>query len=87
MQRFVQEFKTNFGEEPLYLSAQAFDAANIFIKNILAGAENRVKMLEKLKRVKNFPGVTGNTTLLPSGDSEKNIFALTVKRKKIVQEN
>ena len=87
VQRFVQEFKTNFGEEPLYLSAQAFDAANIFIKNILAGAENRVKMLEKLKRVKNFPGVTGNTTLLPSGDSEKNIFALTVKRKKIVQEN
>ena len=87
VQRFVQEFKTNFGEEPLYLSAQAFDAANIFIKNILAGAENRVKMWGKLKRVKDFPGVTGKTTLLPSGDSEKNIFALTVKRKKIVQEN
>jgi hypothetical protein len=44
-------------------------------------------MWENLKIVKNFPGVTGKTTLLPSGDSEKNIFALTIKRKKIVQEN
>jgi ABC-type branched-subunit amino acid transport system substrate-binding protein len=87
VRQFVQEFKTNFGEEPVYLSAQAFDAANIFIKIIRAGADNRIKMWENLKIVKNFPGVTGKTTLLPSGDSEKNIFVLTIKRKKIVQEN
>ncbi len=87
VRQFVQEFKTNFGEEPDYLSAQAFDAANIFINSILAGSDNRIKMHEKLKGVKNFRGVTGKTTLLPSGDSEKNIFVLTVKRKKIVQEN
>ncbi|MBC8286150.1 MAG: penicillin-binding protein activator [Nitrospinae bacterium] len=87
VKKFVQDFKTNFGEEPNYLSAQAFDAANIVIKNVLAGADNRIKMKESLKSVKDFPGVTGKTTLLPSGDSEKNIFALTVKRKKIVQQN
>ena len=87
VRQFVQEFKSNFGEEPVYLSAQAFDAANIFIKIIRAGADNRIKMRENLKIVKNFPGVTGKTTLLPSGDSEKNIFALTIKRKKIIQNN
>ncbi len=87
VRKFVEDFKTNFGEEPTYLSAQAYDAANIVIKKILAGADNRIKMLERLKNVKNFPGVTGKTTLLSSGDSEKNIFALTVKRKKIVQQN
>ena len=87
VRQFVEKFKTNFGEEPVYLSAQAFDAANIFIKIIRAGADSRIKMRENLKTVKNFPGVTGKTTLLPSGDSEKNIFALTIKRKKIVQEN
>ncbi len=87
VQKFVLDFKANFGEEPTYLSAQAFDAANIMIKNILAGADNRIKMRESLKTVKNFPGVTGKTTLLPTGDSEKNIFGLTVKRKKIVQQN
>jgi ABC-type branched-subunit amino acid transport system substrate-binding protein len=87
VRQFVQEFKSNFGEEPVYLSAQAFDAANIFIKIIRAGADNRIKMRENLKIVKNFPGVTGKTTLLPSGDSEKKIFALTIKRKKIIQKN
>jgi branched-chain amino acid transport system substrate-binding protein len=87
VQKFVRDFKANFGEEPAYLSAQSFDAANIVINNILAGAGNRIKMKESLKAVKNFPGVTGNTTLLPSGDSEKNIFALTVKKKKIIQKN
>ncbi len=87
VKKFVEDFKTNFGEEPAYLSAQAFDAANIVIKNILAGVDNRIKLKESLKTVKNFPGVTGKTTLLPSGDSEKNIFVLTVKRKKIVQQN
>lgn len=87
VRKFVEDFKINFGEKPVYLSAQAFDAANILIKNILAGADNRIKMKESLNTVKNFPGVTGDTTLLPSGDSEKNIFALTVKRKKIVQHN
>lgn len=87
VKKFVEDFETNFGEEPAYLSAQAFDAANIVIKNILAGVDNRIKLKESLKTVKNFPGVTGKTTLLPSGDSEKNIFALTVKRKKIVQQN
>jgi branched-chain amino acid transport system substrate-binding protein len=87
VQKFVRNFKANFGEEPDYLSAQSFDAANIVINNIMEGAVNRIKMKEILKTVKNFPGVTGNTTLLPSGDSEKNIFVLTVKRKKIVQKN
>jgi len=87
VRRFVRDFKSNFGEDPNYLSAQAFDAANIVIKNILMGVDNRIKMKERLNSVKDFPGVTGMTTLLPSGDSEKNIFALTVKKNKIVQQN
>jgi hypothetical protein len=44
-------------------------------------------MKKSMSAVKNFHGVTGSTTLLPSGDSEKNIFALTVKGNKIIQQN
>ena len=87
VQRFVRDFKSNFGEDPSYLSAQAFDAANIMIKNILMGVDNRIKMKKRLNSVKDFPGITGMTTLLPSGDSEKNIYALTVQKNKIVQQN
>ena len=87
VRKFVRSFKKQFGEDPSFLSAQAFDAAKIIINSILMGVDNRIKMKESLKYIKNFPGVTGMTTLLPSGDSEKNIFALTVKKNKIVQQN
>ena len=43
--------------------------------------------IQKLLKIKNYPGVTGETDITISGDSEKNIFALTVRRKKIVEEN
>ena len=87
VKRFVEQFQNNYGEPPSHLSAQAYDAAGILFKSIVSGADNRLKLRDSLVAVKNYPGVTGKTNLLESGDSEKNIFALTVRRKKIVEEN
>ena len=87
VRRFVEQFENNYGETPSNLSAQAYDAAGIIFKSINSGANNRLKIKEILIKVKNYPGVTGKTSLLESGDSEKNIFALTVRKKKIVEEN
>ncbi len=84
---FVEQFQNNYGESPSHLSAQAYDAAGIIFKSIISGADNRLKLRDSLIMVNNFPGVTGKTNLLESGDSEKNIFALTVRKKKIVEEN
>ena len=84
---FVEQFQNNYGEFPSHLSAQAYDAAGIIFKNIISGADNRLKLRDSLIMVNNYPGVTGKTNLLESGDSEKNIFALTVKKKKIVEGN
>ena len=87
VQNFVKQFQNNYGELPSQLSAQAYDAAGMIFNSIISGADNRLKLRDSLVKVKNYPGVTGTTSLLESGDSEKNIFALTVKRKKIVEEN
>ena len=87
VRRFVEQFQNNYGEVPSHLSAQAYDAAGIIFKSINSGASNRLKLKERLIAVENYPGVTGKTSLLESGDSEKNIFALTVRKKKIVEEN
>ena len=84
---FVKQFQNNYGESPSHLSAQAYDAAGIIFKNIISGADNRLKLRDSLIMVNNYPGVTGKTNLLESGDSEKNIFALTMKKKKIVEGN
>lgn len=87
VKRFVDQFQNNYGEPPSYLSAQAYDAADIMFQSIAAGANNRLKLKDNLIRVKNYPGVTGKTDIMESGESEKNIFALTIRRKKIVEEN
>jgi branched-chain amino acid transport system substrate-binding protein len=87
VRKFVEIFQKNYGELPSHFSAHAYDAAGIFFKSILSGADNRLKLRDSLVKVKNYPGVTGKTSMLESGESEKYIFALTVKRKKIVEEN
>jgi len=87
VRKFVELFQKNYGEPPSHFSAHAYDAAGIFFKSIVSGADNRLRLRDSLVKVKNYPGVTGKTSMLKSGDSEKDIFALTVKRKKIVEEN
>ena len=83
--KFVDMFLSTFGQSPTIHSAQSYDAANIFIKIIRDGVFNRLDTLEKLRSLKNFPGVSGDTTILPSGDSIKTLVKLTVKEGDIVE--
>ena len=87
VRNFVDLFEKTYEEPPSNFSAQAYDAAGIFFKCITSGADNRLKLRESLIKVKNYPGVTGETSILESGESEKKIFALTVERKKIIEKN
>ncbi|MFQ5717586.1 MAG: penicillin-binding protein activator, partial [Nitrospinales bacterium] len=81
---FVEDFAATFGEEPTIFSAQAFDTAQILLKLIRDGAGTREQLKTRLHSVKNYPGVSGDTSILPSGDSEKKLFALKVQGKTIV---
>tara|TARA_Y100001934_G_C12350121_1_gene774890 strand:+ start:253 stop:2304 length:2052 start_codon:yes stop_codon:yes gene_type:complete len=85
--KFVQQFQNNYGEPPSQLSAQAYDAAGMIFQGINLGGKNRLKLKEKLLKIQNYQGVTGKTYIKESGDSAKEIFALTVKNKKIVEDN
>lgn len=84
---FVKDFKTTFNEEPTILSAQAFDTTRIFLKLIREGAGNRQQLKTRLHSIKDYPGVSGNTTILPSGDSGKKLFVLKIRGRKIIQVN
>jgi hypothetical protein len=56
------------------------------VKFITEGAFNRLDVLEKLRALKDFPGVSGDTTLLPSGDALKSLVKLTVKEGDIAEQ-
>ena len=83
--KFVDLFLSTFGQNPTIHSAQSYDTANIFVKFIQEKAFNRVDVLEKLRTLKDFPGVSGDTTLLPSGDAFKSLVKLTVREGDIAE--
>ena len=84
VKEFVKNYRETFGEDPDILAAQAYDATEIILK-ALNQAGNREELRESLLRVRNFPGVSGTTSITPSGDSEKTLFFLTIRNKKIIQ--
>jgi len=85
--KFVREYKNTFGEDPTLLSAQAYDAAKMFFKTIHAGARNRLQVKKELLQIRRFQGVSGETTILPTGEAEKKLFAMKIVKKKIVEDN
>ncbi len=87
VEKFVRHFQNNYGELPSQLSAQAFDAAGIVFRAINLGGDNRLELKKNLLRTQNYLGVTGTTYIMESGDSMKKIFTLTVKNKKIIENN
>jgi len=85
--KFVREYKNTFGEDPTLLSAQAYDAAKMFVKTIHSGAKNRLQVKKELLQIRRFQGVSGETTILPTGEAEKKLFAMKIVKNKIVEDN
>jgi branched-chain amino acid transport system substrate-binding protein len=85
--QFVTKFKTAFAEEPNILSAQSYDAARMFIQIIRSGAQNRLQVRDHLFSIRGFQGVSGQTTILPTGEADKNLFILKISKKKVVEDN
>ena len=85
--KFVREYKKNFGEDPTILSAQAYDAAKMFFKTIHLGAKNRLQVKKGLLQIRRFQGVSGETSILPTGEAEKKLFAMKIVKKKIIEDN
>jgi hypothetical protein len=40
-----------------------------------------------LLQIRRFQGVSGETTILPTGEAEKKLFAMKIVKKKIVEDN
>jgi len=85
--KFVREYKNTFGDNPTLLSAQAYDAAKMFFKTIHSGAKNRLQVKKELLQVRRFQGVSGETTILSTGEAEKKLFVMKIVKRKIVEHN
>lgn len=81
---FVSNFQRRYAEAPDLVSAQAYDATNMLLEASRGGEASWDETRKNLAEIREFPGVSGNTTLLPSGDSVKEVSLLQIKRRRFV---
>jgi ABC-type branched-subunit amino acid transport system substrate-binding protein len=78
---FVEDFRTAYQRAPGIFEAQAYDTATL-VRLILD--KQKPKTREELRRallaVRNFPGVTGDTSFSPEGEALKPLFVLNATR-------
>ena len=81
--RFSNDFIRLFGRKPDIFSALGYDAAMIVFSGLAKGGNSQDKMRTYLSRLSGFEGVMGLTDMGPDGDTKRQLFVLTVRRRKI----
>lgn len=84
---FVQAYRHAYGEEPTLFSAQAYDAAEMILQVLLQGGRSREDIRKGLLAFRNYPGISGLTSVLPDGEMEKELFLIQVHKGSFEQIN
>jgi ABC-type branched-subunit amino acid transport system substrate-binding protein len=84
---FVQQYRTMFHATPDLMAAQSHDAMLLLLHVLKQRPRTRDEVREQLKGIKDFQAATGWMGVLPNGEIERRLFALTVRRGQIVQMN
>jgi branched-chain amino acid transport system substrate-binding protein len=79
IQRFTREFEAQNHEKPEITSGVAYDALMILASIIRKEGMDVETVKSALQKVKDFPGVTGQTTFDEKGDVKKPIFVKEIK--------
>lgn len=81
---FVQSFKSRYGLVPGTYAAHAYDAMRIVAEAIRKGGYQSEGIKKALYAIRNFPGVTGETSIDENGDVSKPSQIMKVEGGKFV---
>jgi branched-chain amino acid transport system substrate-binding protein len=85
VKKFMEAFRKKYNREPGYYSALGYDAMNIVLQAIKNSGLKSDDIRNALYQIKDFPGVTGNTTFDSNGDVRKPVILKTVKNGEFVE--
>ncbi len=84
---FVERFQARYGKQPGLYAAQAYDTLGMVAQVLQTGIETRQQLRHGLLQVRDYPGVSGTTTMAPDGNADKILYLLTIRDGQIVQLN
>jgi ABC-type branched-subunit amino acid transport system substrate-binding protein len=87
VQDFVKRFRSRYEKKPDLLTAQAYDSLFLLAQVLSAGATSREQIRDGLRQIRNFPGVSGTTSMNVHGEADKIPYLLSVRGGRIVQLN
>ncbi len=84
---FVQQFLDRYEERPTLFAAQGYDTMGMLGQLLQSGVGTRFELRDMLLQIRDFPAVTGLTSLDQDGNAIKTPYLLTIKDGRIVQLN
>jgi len=85
VKRFVGEFERTFGLPPDHWAARGYDALNLIFYVLKSNQiRDRGELRDSLFRVKYYPGVTGNISILEDGSVEKSPHLIRIEGGRLV---
>jgi branched-chain amino acid transport system substrate-binding protein len=85
VREFVQNYRAMFNTTPDLMAAQSHDAMLMLLRVLKHRPQTREEVNDRLRALRDFRAATGWMGVLPSGDVDRRLFALTVRRGQIVQ--
>lgn len=85
-QKFKEKYKEKYNQYPEVFAATAYDAIKLIADGAKKEGYDALKIANYLKNVKDYPGATGVTTFLPSGEVLQPVAVKTVKNGEFVVE-
>ncbi len=87
VETFVEQFISRYEERPTLIAAQGYDTLRLLVQLLQSGADSRFALRDGLLQLRDFPGVTGLTSLDQDGNAVKTPYLLSVKNGRIIQLN
>lgn len=88
-EKFINDYRAKYNEDPDMFSAQFYDAVMILAKAMEESKSTDPSVFkDQLAKLKDYPGVSGNTTILQDREPVKSpVFLLTIKDGKFALED
>lgn len=82
--RFANAYRARYGQEPGEFAPEAYDAAMLVLDAIQKAGPAATAIRDYLHQARDYEGASGRITFSPTGDVEKPISVMTIRRGEVV---